>query len=197
MLSFSSISQHLRRSFFRLQFALALLFTSASSLRAAEPTEYEIKAAMIYRLAQFMEWPSNRFDSASAPLSLAIMGKDPFGDSIDTVLKNQKIGDRDILIHRLPSHADNRTNHHVIYLSTSLSAEAQNIISSVRTNAVFTVGEGEDFTTRGGHARIYLEQKKVRFEINIAAMERSGLKLHSQVMKLATRITRDGKDVKK
>jgi hypothetical protein len=163
---------------------------------AQNVTQYEVKAAMLYRFAQFMDRPTNRLAKTNAPLIFGIVGQDPFGDSIDAVLKGQKIGDRAIRIER---HAQPviPTSCHLLFVSSSLAGETEKIIASLSTNAVLTVGETEDFTRQGGHIRLYLEENRVRFEINLAAMERSGLKLHSQVMKLATRITRDGKDVKK
>lgn len=178
---------------------LALCLTPAIRLRAeTSPKEYEIKAAFIYRLTQFMEWPTNQFRSSQEPFLLCIAGQDPFGETIDIVLKDQKIGARRIRILRQSEPAaGTHTNCHLLFLGANLAGETEKIISGLKTNAVLTIGEGDDFTKKGGHVRLYLQENKLRFEVNVAALERSGLKLHSQVMKLATRITRDGKDVKK
>lgn len=164
--------------------------------QAQNISQYEVKAAMLYRFAQFMDWPTNQMTATNAPLVFGIAGQDPFGASIDTVLKGQKIGQREILIERQPQPVI-PTNCHLLFLSNSLAGEADKTISALRTNAVLLVGESDDFTRKGGHVRLYLEESKIRFEINIAALERSGLKMSPQVLKLASRVTRDGKDVKK
>jgi hypothetical protein len=177
--------------------ALCLLFHFPAASPAADLTEYDVKAAFLYRLTLFMEWPPSRFASEKDPLSLGIVGTDPFGSSIDKVLKDQKVGDRQIKIQRLALTATNtHTSAHILFLSSALAPETEKLVLNVRTLPVLTVGEAEDFTRNGGHVRLYLQENKLRFEINVAALERSGLKLHSQVMKLATRVTRDGKDVK-
>jgi len=183
-----------------LAFCCSLCLTPATRLDAQTATskEYEIKAAFIYRLTQFMEWPTNRFSSSSEPITLCIAGADPFGTTIDTVLRNQKVGERGIQIKRLESSATAAsTNCHLLFMGAGGAGEAGKIVSKLRNHAVLTIGEDEEFTKNGGHVRLFIQENKLRFEINIAAFERSGLKLHSQVMKLATRITRDGKDVKK
>jgi hypothetical protein len=164
--------------------------------QAQNVSQYEVKAAMLYRFAQFMDWPTNQVTATNAPLVFGIAGQDPFGTSIDTVLKGQKIGQRAILIERQPQPVI-PTSCHLLFLSNSLGGETDKTISSLRTNAVLLVGESDDFTRKGGHVRLYLEESKIRFEINIAALERSGLKMSPQVLKLASRVTRDGKDVKK
>ncbi len=183
-----------------LAFCCSLCLTPATRLGAQTATskEYEIKAAFIYRLTQFMEWPTNRFSSSSEPIILCIAGTDPFGSAIDTVLQNQKVGERGIEIRRLEASATAaHTNCHLMFMGASAAAETGKIFSDLHDRAVLTIGEEEEFTRKGGHVRLFIQDNKLRFEVNIAAFERSGLKLHSQVMKLATRITRDGKDVKK
>jgi hypothetical protein len=162
----------------------------------ASPSEYEIKAAMIYRFAQFLEWPTNLFESGQSPLQIGIAGPDPFGNAIDAVLKNQRIGTHDVLIQRHPQPAS-ATNCHLLFISSSLTVETEKLLILLKDKPVLTIGEGEDFAQKGGHIRLYLQDNKLRFDINLAALERSGLKMHSQVLKLATRITLDGKDVKK
>ncbi len=178
--------------------SLCLAWAPRLGAQTATSKEYEIKAAFIYRLTQFMEWPTNRFSSSSEPITLCIVGQDPFGSAIDTVLKNQKIGVRDFQIKRLAASANTgHTNCHLLFMGASAASETGKIVSALRDQAVLTVGEEEEFTRKGGHVRLFIQDNKLRFEINVAAFERSGLKLHSQVMKLATRVTRDGKDVKK
>jgi hypothetical protein len=199
--SLHSQSSH-RRVLFRwllvFCFTLGLTPTDRLGAQTATSKEYEIKAAFIYRLTQFMEWPTNRFSSSSEPITLGIAGTDPFGNTIDTVLKNQKVGERDIHIKRLESSITAaHTNCHLLFLGAGGAGDTEKIVSTLRDHAILTIGEEEEFTRNGGHVRLYIQDNKLRFEINIAAFERSGLKLHSQVMKLATRITRDGKDVKK
>ena len=59
-----------------LAFCCSLCLTPATRLGAQTATsiEYEIKAAFIYRLTLFMEWPTNRFSSSSEPIILCIAG---------------------------------------------------------------------------------------------------------------------------
>jgi len=54
-----------------------------------------------------------------------------------------------------------------------------------------TVGEVEDFARDGGVINFVLRENKVRFEINVSAAERAGLKISSKLLKLAD-IIRDG-----
>jgi hypothetical protein len=48
-----------------------------------------------------------------------------------------------------------------------------------------TVGESPHFTLNGGAVRFFLEHDRVRFEINIDAVERAHLKISAQLLSLA------------
>src|ERR1041385_4584869 len=48
--------------------------------------EYQLKAAFLYNFAKFVNWPTNSFADARAPLAIAVLGTDPFGPLLkDTV----------------------------------------------------------------------------------------------------------------
>jgi hypothetical protein len=57
---------------------------------------------------------------------------------------------------------------------------------------VLTVGETDAFLERGGVIAFAMEGGKLRFSINAAAADRAGLKLSSQLLKLAVRVTKEG-----
>jgi hypothetical protein len=50
------------------------------------------------------------------------------------------------------------------------------------------VGDGDGFAARGGMINFLLEEQKVRFEINTAASQVAGVRISSQLLKLATRL---------
>ena len=62
------------------------------------------------------------------------------------------------------------------------------IINSVKDHSVLTVGEMEGFLEAGGIINWFVEEKKIRFEINTAAAERAKLEIRSNLLRLAKRI---------
>jgi hypothetical protein len=57
-------------------------------------------------------------------------------------------------------------------------------LAELDSRAVLTVSEIEGFAQSGGNINFYLEDKKVRFEINPTAARREGLKVSSQLLSL-------------
>lgn len=50
---------------------------------------------------------------------------------------------------------------------------------------MLTVAETGSFLSQGGMINFDVEQSKVRFEINVAAVERANLKISPQLLKVA------------
>ena len=51
-----------------------------------ESVEYPVKLAFLYNFAKFVEWPANSYSSPDAPLSICIVGHDPFSHDIASAL---------------------------------------------------------------------------------------------------------------
>lgn len=151
--------------------------------------EYELKAAILYNLRRFVDWPPSAYADSQAPTVLCILGQDPFGDSLKTLGQKQDANGRPISIRQLQNENDIR-DCHVLYISTSKRKIVAQILSGLNGASVLTVGEMSQFAAQGGMIQFTLEDKQVRFEINLDAASRMGLKISSRLLVLA-RIVKD------
>jgi hypothetical protein len=55
---------------------------------------------------------------------------------------------------------------------------------------VLTIGETDRFAQAGGMIRLIIDEGRVRFDVNIVSAERAGLKVSSQLLKLARKVER-------
>jgi hypothetical protein len=65
------------------------------------------------------------------------------------------------------------------------------IMEGLDREAVLTVSDMPQFSQRGGMIQFVLEGKKVRFEVNLTAVQRAGLTLSSELLKVATTVRRN------
>jgi len=145
--------------------------------------EYEVKAAFLFNFAKFVEWPADAFTSANEPLVLGILGADPFGDSLRS-LEDKSAGGRKIVIKRFAD-AEALEKCHILFISRSLAKDLPQILTTTRNWNVLTVGEMRGFAEAGGIINFVLADKKIRFEINVDAAHQAGLKISSQLLKVA------------
>ncbi|MBS4099176.1 MAG: YfiR family protein [Sulfuricella sp.] len=146
---------------------------------AADPVkEYNIKAVFIYNFAKFVDWP----DSSGANVHLCLLGASPFGKAFDTI-KGQPVKDRkfDVTAIDAPTAV---AGCQMIYVPPSQERNLDKVLARARGNGILVVSDSEGFAQRGSMINLYIEDEKVRFEINLPAIESSGLKVSSKLLAL-------------
>ncbi len=167
----------------------AALTVNAHPAPGDEVGEYELKAAILYNLSRFVEWPASAYADPQTPTVLCIQGQDPFGESLKALGQKQDSNGRAMSIRRLKKENEIR-DCHVLYISTSERKNVAQILSRLKGSSVLTVGEMSQFAAQGGIVQFTLEDKQVRFEINLDAASRMTLKISSRLLVLA-RIVKD------
>jgi hypothetical protein len=170
--------------------SLAVLLVTASSVQPkanAESTgtsEYDVKAAFLFHFAQFVEWPPGAFKDEHTPLTYCTLGVDAFRGSLDESVKGKRIGNRELRVRHLKER-EQIDGCHVLFLSVAQRGLEGEPLASANGHPVLTVGETEHFVQRGGIIGFCLEEKKIRFEINLEAARRAQLKISAKLLALA------------
>ena len=167
---------------------LVLILAGMGPVRAQTSKEYQIKAVFLFNFAQFVEWPSAAFADATAPISIGVLGDDPFGPVLDQTVQGETINHRKLIIQRSQRVADLK-GCHLVFISKSEKARLTDILDNLGSASVVTVSETENFARRGGIINFYIDGNKVRFEINADAAQRKGIKISSQLLKLGKAVS--------
>ena len=154
-----------------------------------KPTEYEVKATYLYNFGRFVEWPAKAAQAEGDSFSICVLGQDPFGPALDSVLADATIGGRKVVAKRIPA-SQGAVNCRVLFISSSENTRLKQILTTLRGTSVLTVSELPQFSQRGGMVQFILEGNKVRFEVNLAAAEHAGLTLSSELLKVAVNVRR-------
>lgn len=163
----------------------------AGTTGAEAPSEYQMKAAFLYHFAKFVEWPPRAFSDATEPLCVGILGEDPFGDALEQIFKNNTVAGRRVLIQRSDT-LERLRNCQIVFISLSQKRHLPQIFRSLEHARVLTIGEASDFSRQGGMIGFTMHDSRVRFEINVDATARAGLRISSKLLNLAT-IVRDNR----
>lgn len=168
---------------------LALLFAALPRGAAAQDAaslEYGVKAAFLYNFTKFVEWPASAFE-ARGSVRLCVLGEDPFGKSLRTVVEGEQVQGRPITLLRIDSLDDPRSCH-MLFLGRTEAERLPAVLAAVRGAPVLTVSEAPGSLAQGVGINFVLKDGKVRFEINQTAVEGNGLKVSSKLLRLATRV---------
>jgi hypothetical protein len=176
------------RSGFLMAVAVVLLF--GTRCEAEAPTgEYQVKAAFIYNFTQFVEWPANAFTADDAPFIVAIVGEDPFKGALEQLMNDKHVGSRSIVIKHFSS-VDQIGRCQLLFVPTAENREVDAISDRIGKNPVLTVGETDVMMAAGGAIRLFLDDGRMRFQLNPDALASARLKASAKLMKLARIYTR-------
>jgi hypothetical protein len=171
--------------------ALACMLVRAQGVWAqgSKPTDYDVKAVYLYNFGRFVEWPAS-ITPKSDSFTVCVLGHDPFGPALDATLAGETIGGKSVAAKRI-SNPQEAGSCQIVFLSSSEDSRLNKIVEALDKEVVLTVSDMPQFAQRGGMIQFVLEGKKVRFEVNLTAVQRAGLTLSSELLKVATTVRRN------
>ena len=168
-------------------------FCSALPFRAevGDLTEYEIKVGLLYQFAVYTQWPKEALPDGGSEFVLGIIGEDKFGDALN-FLRGKTVKSRKFVVKHLTS-IQQSSGCHMLFICESQRKNVPQILKALEKSCVLTISEVEEFIEHGGMINFVRVRKtalseSIRFEINKAAAEQAGLKLHSGFLKAAIRL---------
>jgi hypothetical protein len=165
----------------------ALVLGQGNSVTSAGRTtsEYEVKAAYLLNFARFVEWPAPPPGQANDPFSICIVGDDPFQGALDRLVEGEAIAGRPIIVRRLP-----RWQEPCMILFVSRSERDAFRILRQAGRGVLTVGEEPGFLSDGGMINFVVDDRKVKFDVNLKAATESSIRINSRLLSVAKSIMR-------
>jgi hypothetical protein len=162
---------------------------AALNLQAQElkPSEYQVKATYLYNFARFTEWPANGAGVDNNSFAVCVLGRDPFGPILDTILAGEAIDGKQMVHRRISAVADAGTCR-ILFISSSEESRLKETLAVLERKSVLTVSDIPDFSVRGGMIQFVVERDKVRFEVNLQTAGEAGLTLSSELLKVAISI---------
>jgi hypothetical protein len=147
----------------------------------------ELKAAYLYSFAKFVEWPESAWAEADAPIVIGVLADASLADALARMAAGKTIQGRTVEVREF-SGPENLQVCHVLFIGDIDKRSLQTVLFTVEGWPVLTVADKEAFTQLGGVVEMFLQDRKFRFDINAGAARRSGLRISSQLLKLARRV---------
>jgi hypothetical protein len=157
----------------------------ALAAHAQDVTEPSLKAAFIYNFAKFTEWPAESLP-ASAAFNACVLADQAIGDALERSVKGRTQSGHLISVLRVQIDGPLRTCH-LLYVSGVSAAQITAIAATVHGMPVLTIGDADGFS-RLGIAHIFVENGKMRFNLNLELAKRSRLQLSSKLLALAAHV---------
>jgi hypothetical protein len=172
--------------------ALALVVAAAAVLpflQESTPGEtgsdaYDLRAAFLVRLVEFVEWPSEAVPVPGVT-TVCVVGSDPFGPVLQRLALEVSTPERPLHSHRVRTAADAVGVCHVAYIDRTRRLLLRRDLAQLRDAPILTVGEHPAFIEEGGIVAFRRQDTRIRLAISLAAAQRAQLKISSRLLDVA------------
>ena len=144
----------------------------------------DIKAVFIYNFTKYIDWADG---DTSVAFTICVFGDSQIIEPLREIAVKRRVNGRAIRIQQLTS-IDQLDDCHILFIPDSQAAITGNVVEAVEEQNVLVIGEVAGALDRGVMINFVLQQERVKFEINLQAMQESGLVPSSELLKLAVRI---------
>jgi hypothetical protein len=162
--------------------ALTAAGGGAASARTEDRVEYAVKAALVYKVARFVEWPKDGCPAEA--ITVAVLGEDRFGDTLDRAVEGRRLGERPVRVRRL-TRTEDVPFCTVLWLGADQAERLPAIAAQLRARFVVVVGDAAGFARRGGMIGLPVENERVVVEVNPEAAAAGGVVISSRLVGVA------------
>jgi hypothetical protein len=163
----------------------AVLWYAGLAAQAVDPVR-RLEAAVVSKFAQFAEWPGPALDGREQ-IEICVVQPNPFGTTLRELTTGERIGSRPLAIREV-GRAQRLDSCHLLFVSAMTPAERRSLLARTGSLPILTVGDSPDFLDEGGIIGLRVQEGRVRFEVDAAAADRAGIRLSSQLLRLAVRV---------
>jgi hypothetical protein len=149
-------------------------------------TDAQAKASALFNFARYIEWPDRAFASTQTPFVFCIVGRDSLQGAL-TLLDNRSLNGRPTQVKRVFG-AEELRGCSALYIDEAEDRRTQALLRSLAGAPVLTVGDAGGFAEAGGAIMLTVEDGRVRFDINRAALEQAQLRASANLLRLARNV---------
>lgn len=171
------------RSTLCLLIAALVLALPGLPARADEGLELRVKAAFLFNFTRFANWPAASFKSAESPIVMCVLESDPIAPVLEQTVQDKQVDGRAVKVLRR-QWRDELDRCHLLFVGGAEQAPVETVFATTRNAPVLTVHE-VDHALSAGVARLFLDDGRLRFEINDADAQRRHLQFSAKLLGLA------------
>jgi hypothetical protein len=161
-----------------------LVLGSLSVWPMAQPmSEAALKADFLFNFAKFAEWPEEVL-SPTAPIVLCVTAPD-VGAALETVVTGRLLNQHPLVVSRVKL-GESLRSCVILYAGKLDNRRTAQLAATLGGASVLTVGDAQGFAESGGMIAFLEADGRIRFAVNLGAVERTRIRLSAKLLALAT-----------
>ena len=167
--------------------AAALPGWSAGAAEDGASLEQRVKAAFLYQFASYVEWPAQSFAQPDTSITIAVMGAEPLAAELRQLSAGRTVGGRKMEVRQVRP-GETLAGIHILFIGGAENARLAQLVQGAKQRPVLTVTEADGALNQGSMINFIIVERRVRFEVALDAVEKSGLRLSSRLLAVAQQV---------
>ncbi len=159
---------------------LALLIALSFQSAIAAVSEDDVKLVLLYKIARFVDWPQQPMD---VTFNLCVIGKRTHKAAKER-LSGRNVDGRPLRAKLLEA-SDDASGCDALYISESERPDISSLVAKFSGVPALTVSDAPQFSRQGGMVELTTQDSRIGMTINVAAYQRAGLKINSQLLEIS------------
>jgi hypothetical protein len=164
---------------------LSLLLAGSAGSAHAAYSDAAVKAAFLYRFTGYIDWPPATLQAGQ--FTVAVLGSRPVAQELALLLEKYPI--KSLPGHvRLVDDAKQALDVQMLYVGTGYRGDLREVADAVGNRPMLLVTDHAGALDEGSAVNFLVVDRRVRFEVSLAATHRAGLKVSSQLLAVASHV---------
>jgi hypothetical protein len=158
----------------------------ADNAATSPALERRVKAAFLYKLLGYAEFPPGAFADPASPVVIGVVGADELANELARIVSGRTVNNRTIVVRALRE-SELGTPVHLLFIGGFDTARVGRLVRAAG-NALLVVTECDGGLQQGSAINFRIVDERVRFDVALDAAERNGIKLSSRLLTVANRV---------
>lgn len=146
-------------------------------------SEDDVKAAVLYHLTQFVDWPG---ENNGDVYRICVAGDNATSTALEHLTQGRLVKSHPIRIERISGPMGAR-GCQILFITACAKPRLVQYLMSVRDSGILTVGEQPGFLESGGMIELFFQGQHVGLTLSSETMQRSHLIVSSKLLRLDRR----------
>lgn len=166
---------------------LLLTAYSFNGVYADVTRENKIKAAYLYHIINFVQWPNQAPNSHPlGRINVCLVGDERFKSSLAPLTrKSFSSYEIDIIVNHSPSHVD---ACHILYFADTPLEQTRRLIAQTCGRPILTLGDPPGFAQAGGMIGFVEHENNLRLAVNLHTANRAGFSISAKLLEVALHV---------
>lgn len=177
----------MRRQFATVAVLLTLMLGVAGGRAPAQPSSpLAVKAAFVFNVLNFVEWPAASLPAGTAPLRVALLASKPQPE-FAAALQGKVVRGHPLAVETFDS-IERVDSQHVVFITADLLMHVRPLLKQVAGRPMLTIVEQNPADPIEAVVAIGVVQARLAFGVNLDVADAIGLQMNPNLLKLAKQV---------